>query len=81
MKIFEVAIQKIRKPNRTDFVWPEWWGDVVGSVDVVAYEDEGKVREGAICVCSNSTWESILLKHDKSITARTVTEANIKGRK
>ena len=81
MHVFEVLIKKDRKPDRTDFIWPKWWGEVVEQVDVVAYEDEGKDVEGAICVCDAKTWKLIAAKNDPAIRELSEGKANEKGRK
>ena len=81
MKTFEVTIRKNRTPSKTEFVWPKWWNELAEKVDVVAYEDEGKASEGAICVCDDDTWALIDAKHSQFITLRTAEEANTKGRK
>jgi hypothetical protein len=80
MHVFEVIIKKDRKPGQTDFIWPEWWKEVAEKVDVVVYEDAGKPREGAICVCDDETWDLIAAKKDKGIAKLSEEEANAKGR-
>jgi len=84
MKTFEVQIKKDRTAKQCSFVWPEWWGEVNQVVDVVAYEDHpeslGQHGEGCVCVCDDTTWETIAAKKDKAITLLTETAANDKGR-
>jgi hypothetical protein len=80
MKVFEVAIKKDRTPDQCKLTWPEWWGEVYQKVDVVAYQDEGKATEGAVCVTDEDTWKTIAAKKDSLITPLTATEANTKGR-
>ena len=84
MKTFEVQIKKDRTAKECSFVWPAWWGEVNQAVDVVAYEDHpeslGAHSEGCVCVCDDTTWETIAAKKDKAITLLTETAANDKGR-
>ena len=84
MKAFEVRLKKDRStPHECHFEWPEWWGEVCAQIDVVAYEDShtrGFVEEGAVCVCDDDVWSTILNKNDARVVELDEVEANAKGR-
>ena len=87
MKTFEITIAKSTKEVgeklETTFTWPEWWPEVVESVEVVAYEEtdkKGNRNEGCVCVCKDEVWKYIAKKKDPLVKKLSENSANEKGR-